>query len=230
MAAICMASHLEVHIVEDDEDFTDERFETMLLEVDQEASEYDLADLEVHLTEAGGETAQPDEKPNDDAKALSLVSFSHRSSSDDHSLACTKDATIFEVFHSEPKTEGQYIAASLETHGVPDTPCRRSLMGAAVLERRESHVNQAGMKVLRKPHATTFRFGNAEVLQSREIPVVPFNLLGRKVVFSVAVLPGKGAHTPFLMSKEMLRSLRAIIDTNDDTVKFTRLGNIVPLA
>ena len=45
-------------------------------------------------------------------------------------------------------------------------------------------------------------------------------------MFQVAVLPGPGADTPFLMSKELLRLLGAVVDLETDTITFRTLQDV----
>ena len=47
---------------------------------------------------------------------------------------------------------------------------------------------------------------------------------GKPVVIKAAILPGKGATTPLLLSKELLKQLRAKIDTSADYIFFGALG------
>lgn len=64
---------------------------------------------------------------------------------------------------------------------------------------------------------------------SKEVAVFECNIGHRRVVCKVAVLPGSGGSTPFLMSKEMLKSLGAVLDTTQDTMHFKHLGVTVQL-
>jgi hypothetical protein len=52
-----------------------------------------------------------------------------------------------------------------------------------------------------------FRFGNDGCLKTVESVLIPVTFKHRSVVIRAAVLPGKGANTPFLLSKEFLKQL-----------------------
>ena len=118
----------------------------------------------------------------------------------------------------------EYTPAALQTHGVPDTACRRSLVGEHVLQRVEEHWKGHGRTVQRREATATFRFGNNGSLQAREVAVIPCQISGRHVLIQVAVLPGSGAETPLLLSKELLKDLGATLDFVNDTMSFARLG------
>ena len=139
-------------------------------------------------------------------------------------------ARNFEALSAEDgEVKEVYMSAALDRHGVPDTACRRSLIGEHVLEKLEKNLNQHGVQVLRKPARNIFKFGNSETLVSKEVAVFECNIGHRRVVRKVAVLPGSGGSTPFLMSKEMLKGLGAVLDTTRDTMHFKHLGVTVQL-
>ena len=47
---------------------------------------------------------------------------------------------------------------------------------------------------------------------------------GKPVVIEAGILPGKGAATPLLLSKELLKQFRAKVDTSADYIFFGALG------
>ena len=114
-------------------------------------------------------------------------------------------AKTAEVFQAHDATQEAYTVAGLDRHAVPDTACRRSLIGERVLKRLEAHVRAAGLYVARRPRVTMFQFRSAGTVKSVEDAAIPCVIGNRKVAFQVAVLPVPGAETPFLMSKELLR-------------------------
>ena len=133
---------------------------------------------------------------------------------------------VFESFtadQEESEASEDYVAR-LDRHGVPDTACRRSLIGEHVLHDLEEHLKGLGRKVVRRKCMSSFRFGNAGELVSHEVAQIPCNIGHRKIVMQVAVLPTPGERTPLLMSKEMLKALGAYMDMNDDSMTFTKLG------
>ena len=113
--------------------------------------------------------------------------------------------------------------ASLEEHAVPDTACRKTLVGEYTLRGLESKLNSVGLKVLRYGEVNDFKFGNAGVLRSQEVAKIPVRLGSRTVVVHAAVLPGTGSQTPFLLSKELLKHLGCVLDTDRDVVVFKKL-------
>ena len=120
--------------------------------------------------------------------------------------------------------DGEQYMASLDSHGVPDTACRRSLIGEAVLTKLEEKVRLMGDHVVRKPCISEFKFGNSGMLTSKEVARIPCRIGHRRVVLQVAVLPHPGSYTPLLMSKEMLKALGTSIDLEKDVAHFSRLG------
>ena len=96
---------------------------------------------------------------------------------------------------------------SLSTHAVPDTVCRKTLVGQQTLEGIESELRLRGKKIHRFEDKNVFRFGNDGCLKTSESVLIPVTFKHRSVVIRAAVLPGKGANTPFLLSKEFLKQL-----------------------
>ena len=129
---------------------------------------------------------------------------------------------------SDSQGSEQYMAP-LDSHGVPDTACRRSLIGEAVLKKLEDRVRQLGDRVVRKPCVSEFKFGNSGLLTSTEVARIPCRIGHRRVVLQVAVLPHPGSHTPFLMSKEMLKALGTRMDLEHDVAHFEKLGVTIKL-
>lgn len=192
------SSAKEVHIIEGSDD-EEQSFDRMLAMVDEEVEHY--GELDIHLTNVEEEGM---------VEALSQST----------GMISTEDCASFEVFQHDASAQEAYMSAALDRHGVPDTACRRSLIGENVLHRLEEELRISGRRCMRKKGRNVFRFGNAETLCSTEIAVFPIQLGSRRIMCQVAVLPGAGAETPFLMSKEMLKSLGAVIDTQNDQIHF----------
>ena len=112
----------------------------------------------------------------------------------------------------------------LETNAVPDTACRRTLIGEYTLSRLEQHLMKQGYKVKKVPGQFAFRFGNSGTLVSHEIAILPACLQGKHFVLKASILPAEGKCTPLLLSKECLRSLKVKIDCGSDVAWFGRLG------
>jgi hypothetical protein len=113
---------------------------------------------------------------------------------------------------------------SLSTHAVPDTACRRTLVGKEILRGIEAELKQVGKKVRYFGEKNVFKFGNNKCLESRVSVLIPVQFGGRSVVIKAAVLPGKGAVTPLLLSKEFLRQLGTHMDLSSSMIAFKRLG------
>ena len=119
--------------------------------------------------------------------------------------------------------------APISSHAVPDTACRKTLIGQYTLRDMERHVHGRGLKVKRLKGVNVFRFGNAGELTSTEIAHIPVYLGSTPVVIKAAVLPGSGAKTPLLLSKELLKWLGCKINMDDDVMMFSRLNEKVKL-
>ena len=117
--------------------------------------------------------------------------------------------------------------APISSHAVPDTACRKTLIGQYTLRDMERHVHDRGLKVKRLKGVNVFRFGNAGELTSTEIAHIPVYLGSTPVVIKAAVLPGSGAKTPLLLSKELLKWLGCKMNMDDDVMMFSRLNEKV---
>ena len=120
-------------------------------------------------------------------------------------------------------------SASLSEHAVPDTACRKTLVGAYTLRALELNLNDRSYKIHRRRENNEFKFGNAGVLKSEETAQIPVAIGSRRLVISAAVLPGSGSNTPFLLSQELLKRLKCVIDTDRDSVVFKELGQTVQM-
>ena len=108
--------------------------------------------------------------------------------------------------------------------GVPDTACRKTLVGEYALRCIEGKLRQQGLAVVYSEGSHVFRFGNSETLSTQSVATIPAMLGHHKLLIRAAVLPGKGRHTPLLLSKELLRKLGAVMDMGNDVVTFPHLG------
>ena len=136
-----------------------------------------------------------------------------------------RDAFPEEVLSSEAFA----VDSCLSYCGVPDTACRKTLVGAGVLARIEGVLERQGMTVKRARIPNDFRFGNAGVLRSSEVVMLPANVAGARVVIKAAVLPDEGQETPLLLSKEILRQLGAVMNLGSDEVWFESLGKKIKM-
>ena len=93
----------------------------------------------------------------------------------------------------------------------------------------ELKAKEQGWKVVRKPCRAVFKFGNAGSLTSEEAAIIPCMIGGRKLLLKASVLPGSGAGTPLLFSKELLKKLGAVINTTNDSLISETLGVTVKM-
>ena len=133
-----------------------------------------------------------------------------------HSSEFCKDERTHEAYMSD--------CADLAEHGVPDTACRRTLVGESVLQRMSEALRQLGLRVrfVRENHE--FRFGNSGTLSTKVSALIPVCLGGKQLAIRAAVLPGAGSETPLLLSKELLRKLQVKLDMGDDRIEIGRYG------
>ena len=234
----------EVHIVGQEEswqDFSEADYLKMFHEVEQTGDDYE--GYEAHVVEMRSSPNVMLDTKHDKVKQKALsrnyddARTVETSREVDYIEPCTDRRNVFEALSSEnqvkqnQKTSGQYDA-DLERHGVPDTACRRSLIGEQVFEflkRMERFVIHEGNKVIRRPCDMVFKFGNAGNLMSKEVALVPCSVAGRRIALQLAVLPGTGSETPLLMSKELPRTLGVVMDMSTDSMNFKTLGVTVPL-
>ena len=78
----------------------------------------------------------------------------------------------------------------LTSCGVPDTACRRTLVGEETLRGIEVVLRGNGMGVKKAKVSNQFRFGNSGTIQSDESVLLPANVCGNRFVIKAAVLPG----------------------------------------
>ena len=136
------------------------------------------------------------------------------------------ESRIFEFFKKEQDqsaAEDAYMA-DLATHGVPDTACRRTLIGESVLSRMSEVLGKAGLGVKVVDEENEFKFGNAGVMRTCKSAIIPVRLGKKQLAIKAAVLPGSGSGTPLLMSKELLRGLKATLDMENHVLVVRRCG------
>ena len=131
-----------------------------------------------------------------------------------------REAFVTEVFSNDP---GENLSGNdvgdpiLGECAVPDTACRRTLVGEYMLRQLERHLRRQGMSVSRRAEISEFRFGNSETVTSHEAVIMPAKLGSQKFLIKAAVLPN--SNTPLLLSKECLRQLGCVLDLSDDRLK-----------
>lgn len=117
----------------------------------------------------------------------------------------------------------------LSQNGVPDTACRRTLIGVYTLRKLEQHLLKSGKIIMKCNESNEFRFGNNETLISKGSAIIPACVQGRRMLIRAAILPDGGCLTSLLLSKEFLRELGAEIDLGREVVSFRKLGVEVQL-
>ena len=134
-----------------------------------------------------------------------------------------------DVLSADTESSVASFDPTLAQCGVPDTACRRTLVGAYTLECIANLLKSQGLKVLRSPCRNSFRFGNDGTLVSEEVAMLPARVGDRVFFIKAAILGGQGRNTPLLLSKELLKRLGAVIDMVRDEVCFMYLGARVKL-
>ena len=119
-------------------------------------------------------------------------------------------------------SEEHSVTADLDEHAVTDTACRKTLVGEYTLRGMEAKLNPRGLRVRRRKEANGFRFGNAGTLISSEGALIPVTMGRSRLIVHIAVLPGTGQYTPFLLSKELLRGLDCVLDMSGDVPFFEK--------
>ena len=145
-------------------------------------------------------------------------------------LEVTKQDQANRQGQEDPLNEGLSLegAASsdpfLAECGVPDTACRRTLVGAYTLSCIERLLAGQGFRIRRASERNDFGFGNNGTLTSEEVAIIPARVGPRIILIRAAVLKGTGSKTPLLLSKELLRTMGAVIDTQKDRCEFKHLN------
>ena len=103
-----------------------------------------------------------------------------------------------------------------------DTGASRAVIGS---QRLDGLIKSCGVEgeIKKAPSSVTFRFGNSGTLQSTFAVFFPRKTGGW---IRIEVVPGR---TPFLLSNSVLRSLRAVIDTDEKHVWFKGFRGSIPL-
>ena len=103
-----------------------------------------------------------------------------------------------------------------------DTGASRAVIGS---QRLDGLIKSCGIEgeIKRAPSSVTFRFGNSGTLQSTFAVFFPRKTGGW---IRIEVVPSR---TPFLLSNSVLRSLRAVIDTDEKHVWFKGFRGSIPL-
>ena len=135
---------------------------------------------------------------------------------------------VFEVFHAEGLLRDG-LDPQLACCGVPDTACRRSLVGKDTLVMIEGFLKKQGLKAKKAKVSNHFKFGNSGTIQSEETVLLPANLAGKRFVIKAAILPEGGKDTPLLLGKELMRQLGCVLDLRRDVAVFPSLGVEVKL-
>ena len=115
-------------------------------------------------------------------------------------------------------------------HAVPDTACRKSLVGEYTLAGMQQCLRARGYEVEFRNEVNDFRLGNAGVIRSEKVVKLPLRFGEKRVDVHVAVLPKGGSHTPLLLSKEFLKWIGAVIDTSSGHMYCKALKQRIPLA
>ena len=118
---------------------------------------------------------------------------------------------------------------SLAEHAVPDTACRKTLIGEYTLQGVEQCLRRRGLRVEWVAEENEFRFGNAGLIHAKWVVKIPLKLGSTAVMMHAAVLPEGGARTPLLLSKEVLKWLGCALDLERDTITFRKLNGEIKM-
>ena len=111
--------------------------------------------------------------------------------------------------------------ASTGTVGVVDLGASQTVIGSQQVPELLANLPQHIRKQVKKTQCNlTFRFGNHQTLSSSVALIFPVHTTW----FRVAIVPGK---TPFLLSNAFLRTIQAVIDTEQGTLWSKYLGNFL---
>ncbi len=122
--------------------------------------------------------------------------------------------------HSSPHA---VYFASHGSHGIVDLGATKTVIGSQLVADLIRNLNpDLQSKISRCACNLTFRFGNQGLLHSEYALVVPIQGCRLKI----AVVPGA---TPFLLSNTLLRTLGAVIDTQNQILEAKAIGQSFPL-
>ena len=140
------------------------------------------------------------------------------------------ESEVFEVFSGQDELSGDTCDSPMRLDAlaglcaVPDTACRRTLIGEYTLRELEKHLLSKGYKTIRRSDNCTFGFGNAGILHSKEAVLIPAQIGHSRLLIRAYVLPKSGKWAPLLLSKEFLKSVGAVLDMDGDIMGFKRFG------
>ena len=132
----------------------------------------------------------------------------------------SRDVLVTEVFAQDGAPTGRETQpdSTLGECAVPDTACRRTLVGAYTLQLIEQTLRKFGLKVLRRKEVSEFRFGNSETVVAEESAIIPACIGDHRFLIRASILETQGRCTPLLLSKELLKQLNCVLDLVNDRV------------
>ena len=111
-----------------------------------------------------------------------------------------------------PSESHETLFASTGTIGVVDIGASQTVIGDKQVPELLSQLPCEIRKQVRQVKCNlVFRFGNHQTLVSKRALLMPLG----KVSFRIAIVPGQ---TPFLLSNSFLKGIKAVIDTDDETL------------
>ena len=110
-------------------------------------------------------------------------SFRHFAGHDEFEVFVNEQHPGVEVLSAQPNLDTcESIDSILGQCAVPDTACRRSLIGEYTLGMLERHLRSQGYRVIRRRGRSELKFGNDETLISWEDALIPACIGGNHVV------------------------------------------------
>lgn len=116
----------------------------------------------------------------------------------------------------EKMRQRRQLLISSPGFGVLDSGCGRTIIGRSTLKAFEQLWRKHGVASPKPfPEVHQFKYGNGETEVSSESVCVPVTLAGKKGVIRAAIVQGSA---PLLISRSALKSLRASLDFDQDTL------------
>ena len=169
------------------------------------------------------EPLQPCETPSEKVDVRDGQSLSALPRSDHADLLQKPDVRPKTVTDSLFEQPCETMFATAKTLGILDLGASQTVMGRHQLDEFMRGLPESvRSKVFEQPVEMSFRFGNNSVVPCNRAIFVPID----KFWIKIAIVESR---TPFLISNNVCRNLGAIIDTNNQSIRFQRLNCELPL-
>jgi len=111
-----------------------------------------------------------------------------------------------------------------EWGGVLDTGCRKTVIGKMTLDKIAKTLSKTGRRLttMKENRVAGFRFGDGQKMTTSEVAYIPVGLRGQDYILKTYVISGGRKDLPLLISKELMRALGVMIDTENDSMTMRR--------